>query len=97
VGYRVRQEAKVGRDTRIEVVTDGILLRRLQSDPSLEGVGAVLLDEFHERSVEVSQRSMVNGHHGQWSTQSTVNGSPTRLWRGWGRCSSTSSTDAVWS
>lgn len=52
VGYRVRLEARVSAATRIEVLTEGILLRRLQQDPSLEGVGALLLDEFHERSLD---------------------------------------------
>jgi ATP-dependent helicase HrpB len=51
VGYRIRGEAKVTRATRIEVVTEGILTRMIQSDPSLEGVGAVIFDEFHERSL----------------------------------------------
>ena len=51
VGYRIRGEARVSRATRIEVVTEGILTRMLQSDPSLEGVGAVIFDEFHERSL----------------------------------------------
>ncbi len=51
VGYRIRGEAKVTRATRIEVVTEGILTRMLQADPSLEGVGAVIFDEFHERSL----------------------------------------------
>jgi ATP-dependent helicase HrpB len=51
VGYRIRGEAKVGKATRIEVVTEGILTRRLQSDPDLPGVGAVIFDEFHERSL----------------------------------------------
>ncbi|MFT4150708.1 MAG: ATP-dependent helicase HrpB [Paracoccaceae bacterium] len=51
VGYRIRGEAKVSRDTRIEVVTEGILTRMIQSDPGLEGVGAVIFDEFHERSL----------------------------------------------
>ncbi|THD76963.1 ATP-dependent helicase HrpB [Thalassobius vesicularis] len=51
VGYRVRGEAKVSGKTRIEVVTEGILTRRIQSDPELAGVGAVLFDEFHERSL----------------------------------------------
>ncbi len=50
VGYQVRFEHKVGR--RIEVVTEGILLRRLQSDPELEGVAAVIFDEFHERNLD---------------------------------------------
>jgi ATP-dependent helicase HrpB len=53
VGYRMRMDTKVSRATRVEVVTDGILLRRLQGDPALEGCAAVLLDEFHERSLEV--------------------------------------------
>ena len=49
VGYRIRFENKVGPNTRIEVVTEGILTRMLQDDPLLEGVGALLFDEFHER------------------------------------------------
>ncbi|HRQ64847.1 MAG TPA: ATP-dependent helicase C-terminal domain-containing protein [Xanthomonadaceae bacterium] len=49
VGYRVRFEARVGPSTRIEVVTEGILARMLQDDPSLEGVGLLIFDEFHER------------------------------------------------
>ncbi|WP_283966349.1 ATP-dependent helicase HrpB [Tritonibacter sp. AK171] len=51
VGYRVRGEAKISKSTRIEVVTEGILTRMLQSDPDLPGVGAVIFDEFHERSL----------------------------------------------
>jgi len=51
VGYRIRGEAKSSRATRIEVVTEGILTRMLQSDPDLPGVGAVIFDEFHERSL----------------------------------------------
>ena len=51
VGYRIRGEAKVSRATRIEVVTEGILTRMIQSDPSLDGIGAVIFDEFHERSL----------------------------------------------
>jgi saccharopine dehydrogenase-like NADP-dependent oxidoreductase len=47
---------------------------RRQSDPSMEGVGAVLLDEFHERSVELRQRSVVNGQRIQQSTENVVNG-----------------------
>ena len=49
VGYRIRFENKVSTNTRIEVVTEGILTRMLQDDPLLEGVGAILFDEFHER------------------------------------------------
>jgi ATP-dependent helicase HrpB len=52
VGYRVRFDAKVSARTRIEVVTEGILTRRLQSDPALEGVGLVVFDEFHERHLD---------------------------------------------
>lgn len=51
VGYRMRGISKVGRDTRIEVITEGILTRMLQSDPELPGVSAILFDEFHERSL----------------------------------------------
>ncbi|QMU58043.1 MAG: ATP-dependent helicase HrpB [Boseongicola sp.] len=51
VGYRIRGDAKVSRETRIEVVTEGILTRMIQSDPSLDGIGAVIFDEFHERSL----------------------------------------------
>jgi ATP-dependent helicase HrpB len=51
VGYRVRLENTVGPATRIEVVTEGILARMLQRDPSLETVGLVIFDEFHERSL----------------------------------------------
>ncbi|MGJ8602803.1 MAG: ATP-dependent helicase HrpB [Marivita sp.] len=51
VGYRVRGEAKVSNATRIEVVTEGILTRMIQSDPELRGIGAVIFDEFHERSL----------------------------------------------
>jgi ATP-dependent RNA helicase HrpB len=51
VGYRTRLESKVGRETRIEVVTEGILTRWLQRDAALEGVAVVIFDEFHERSL----------------------------------------------
>ena len=51
VGYRIRGEAKVGHGTRIEVVTEGILTRMIQSDPELSGVGCLIFDEFHERSL----------------------------------------------
>ena len=50
-GYRIRFDRKVSADTRIEVLTEGILTRRLIDDPGLEGVGAVIFDEFHERSL----------------------------------------------
>lgn len=51
VGYRVRFDNKVSTATRIEVVTEGILTRRLQQDPELDGVGLVIFDEFHERNL----------------------------------------------
>src|SRR6056297_683217 len=51
VGYRIRGEAKVSKSTRIEVVTEGILTRMIQSGPDLPGIGAVIFDEFHERSL----------------------------------------------
>ena len=52
VGYRMRLDTKIGPKTRIEVVTEGILTRLLQQDPSLNAYGAVLFDEFHERSLQ---------------------------------------------
>lgn len=51
VGYRVRLETKVSAHTRIEVITEGILQRMLQDDPSLDDVGLLIFDEFHERSL----------------------------------------------
>ena len=51
IGYRVRLDTRVGPRTRVEVVTEGILTRMLQTDPGLEGVGLVIFDEFHERSL----------------------------------------------
>lgn len=51
VGYTIRLDRKVSRQTRIEVVTEGILTRRLQRDPELQGVGLVIFDEFHERNL----------------------------------------------
>lgn len=52
VGYRMRLETRVGPRTRIEVVTEGVLARMLRTDPGLEGVGLVIFDEFHERSLQ---------------------------------------------
>ena len=51
VGYQIRFERRIGPTTRLRVVTEGILNRQLIADPFLEGVGAVVLDEFHERSL----------------------------------------------
>ncbi|HXR92027.1 MAG TPA: DEAD/DEAH box helicase, partial [Steroidobacteraceae bacterium] len=52
VGYRMRMDTRVSRETRIEVVTEGVLTRILQHDPALEGFAAVIFDEFHERSLQ---------------------------------------------
>ncbi|CAN5138613.1 ATP-dependent helicase HrpB [soil metagenome] len=52
VGYTTGEDRKVSADTRVEVVTEGVLVRRLQHDPTAEGVAVIVLDEFHERAVE---------------------------------------------
>ena len=52
IGYRTRLDGAGSAETRIEVITEGLLLRRLQSDPGLDGVAVVILDEIHERSLE---------------------------------------------
>jgi len=51
VGYQTRDERQIGDDTRVEVVTEGILTRRLQGDPELPGIGLVIFDEVHERNL----------------------------------------------
>lgn len=53
VGYSVRLESRTSSATRLEVLTTGLFLRRLQADPALEGVAALILDEFHERGAEL--------------------------------------------
>jgi ATP-dependent helicase HrpB len=52
VGYSVRLERKVSRSTRLEIVTEGLLSRRISADPELNGIGLVVFDEFHERSLQ---------------------------------------------
>lgn len=52
VGYRMRAQSCIGPTTRLEVVTEGVLTRMIQRDPELSGVGLVILDEFHERSLQ---------------------------------------------
>ncbi|MDR0270116.1 ATP-dependent helicase HrpB [Paenibacillus sp.] len=52
IGYRVRMDSRTGRNTKIEVVTEGILTRMLQSDPELADVGMIIFDEFHERNLQ---------------------------------------------
>lgn len=61
VGYQVRMERRVSTTTAIEVITEGLLTRRLISDPELSGVGLIIFDEFHERSV-YSDTSLVLSH-----------------------------------
>jgi ATP-dependent helicase HrpB len=53
VGYRMRDDTKIGPNTRIEVVTEGVFVRMLQNDPSLEGISTVFFDEIHERSLDI--------------------------------------------
>ncbi|MEJ6539939.1 MAG: DEAD/DEAH box helicase, partial [Halioglobus sp.] len=52
VGYRIRMDTCVSDNTRIEVITEGILTQQLQRDPGLEDVGLVIFDEFHERNLD---------------------------------------------
>ena len=52
VGYRIRLDSCVSKATRIEVMTEGVLTRRIQQEPELPGVGLILFDEFHERSLQ---------------------------------------------
>ncbi len=52
VGYAIRYERRLGPGTRLEVLTEGLLTRRLQSDPELTGIGLVIFDEFHERNLQ---------------------------------------------
>ncbi|HEY5973482.1 MAG TPA: ATP-dependent helicase HrpB, partial [Geobacteraceae bacterium] len=52
VGYAIRHERRVGPATRLQIITEGLLTRRLQDDPELRGVGMVIFDEFHERSLQ---------------------------------------------
>ena len=62
IGYRVRMDTKVSKQTRIEVVTNGVLINQLQGDPTLEGVGLVIFDEFHERSLDVDLALALTSH-----------------------------------
>ena len=52
VGYRVRMDSKISKNTRIEVVTEGVMTRMLQEDPELIGIGMIIFDEFHERNLQ---------------------------------------------
>ena len=59
VGYQIKNEKKLSSDTRLLIVTEGILLKKLQSDPELEGIGLVIFDEFHERSINADLTLML--------------------------------------
>jgi HrpA-like RNA helicase len=61
VGYAIRGETKVSPDTRLQFVTTGVLLRRIHSDPTLESISHVLIDEVHERSGKTAYRSTAIG------------------------------------
>ncbi|MBO1926117.1 ATP-dependent helicase HrpB [Thiomicrorhabdus sp. 6S2-11] len=52
IGYRVRNESQVSAETRLEIITEGVLTRLIQNDPELTGVGLVIFDEFHERNLQ---------------------------------------------
>ena len=51
VGYRIKGESKTSSATRLEIITEGVLTRMIQQDPELDGVAAIVFDEFHERSI----------------------------------------------
>jgi len=59
IGYQVKNDRRVSENTILEIVTEGILTRRLQSDPELTGVGLIILDEFHERSIHTDLALML--------------------------------------
>ncbi|WP_448549061.1 ATP-dependent helicase HrpB [Thalassotalea fusca] len=59
IGYQVRNEHKVSSSTRLEIVTEGVLTRRLQQDPELTDIGLVIFDEFHERSIHADLALML--------------------------------------
>ncbi|MFN8670362.1 MAG: ATP-dependent helicase HrpB [Gemmatimonadaceae bacterium] len=65
VGYRVRRDTRVGARTQVEVVTEGVLTRMLNSDPTLDGVGLVIFDEFHERSLHADLGLALTRHSQQ--------------------------------
>ena len=59
IGYQVRNERKISQHTRLEIVTEGVLTRRLQNDPELGDVGLIIFDEFHERSIHADLALML--------------------------------------
>jgi len=60
VGYQVKNDKKISATTRLEILTEGVLTRRLQSNPELEGVGLIIFDEFHERSINTDLSLMLS-------------------------------------
>lgn len=60
VGYQVKNDKKISASTRLEILTEGVLTRRLQSNPELEGVGLIIFDEFHERSINTDLSLMLS-------------------------------------
>ncbi|EOA6267625.1 ATP-dependent helicase C-terminal domain-containing protein [Salmonella enterica subsp. enterica serovar Dublin] len=70
VGYRMRAQSCVGPRTRLEVVTEGVLTRMIQRDPELRGVGLVILDEFHERSLQADLSVLFSRRQPGWQQRS---------------------------
>jgi len=62
IGYQIRNERKISSETVLEIVTEGVLTRRLQNDPELRDVGLIIFDEFHERSIHADLALMLNRH-----------------------------------
>ncbi|MDO6508328.1 ATP-dependent helicase HrpB [Colwellia sp. 4_MG-2023] len=60
VGYQVKNDKKISAATRLEILTEGVLTRRLQSNPELDGVGLIIFDEFHERSINTDLSLMLS-------------------------------------
>ncbi|MCU4674371.1 ATP-dependent helicase HrpB [Catenovulum sp. 2E275] len=60
IGYQIRNESKISKQTRLEIVTEGVLTRRLQQDPELNGIGLIIFDEFHERSIHADLALMLS-------------------------------------
>jgi len=60
VGYQVKNDKKISSTTRLEILTEGVLTRRLQSNPELEGIGLIIFDEFHERSLNTDLSLMLS-------------------------------------
>ena len=60
IGYQVKNEKKISANTRLEIITEGIFTKRLQSNPELDGVGLIIFDEFHERSMNTDVSLMLS-------------------------------------